>query len=81
MGEKNPVKEYFKSKFDKLFIDLSNAEIPYIKKLKSILVKDFYLNFVQKAKCILNLFLLKLFLFLLVIIITEIIAKAASNWR
>ena len=43
-----------------------------LKKLKSILLKDFYLNFAKKDKCIFTLFPLKVLLFLLVIIITGI---------
>ena len=43
----------FELNFNYVFINLSNVKVPFFKKMKTFLVKAFYLNFVKKAKCIL----------------------------
>ena len=42
-----------RANFNYVFIDLSNVKLLF-KKIKSLLVQCFYLNFVKKVKCILN---------------------------
>ena len=40
--------------FNGVFIDQSNIKVSFLKKMKSFLVKGFYLKFPKKVTCILN---------------------------
>ena len=49
------ISEYFESKFLLCFCWHIQCQSSFFKKMKSFLVKGFYLKFVEKVKCILKL--------------------------
>ena len=55
LGETSSLINSFRASFNYVFIGPSIVEVGFLKKVKSLLVKGFPLNFAKKVKCIRNI--------------------------